>query len=127
MARRSVKITLSNKTPFELTLLKDGVQLCHGEWTDDIKPPDSIPPGTNGGGVVSWQSESMSGGIFTGTEGWVKYVIPPDPEEVDQNSPAHSKCPGELLYIYWNNPFVWDDDTRPIGWGTHMEDITPPL
>jgi hypothetical protein len=97
MARRSIRVTLSNNTLFTLELASVSGP-CHGSWTDPWEPPAQILPRTHG----AWQSESS--GIATGTEGWVKYLIKNtdgDPRFTNQS------CPEEMVYIHWDNPFVW--------------------
>src|SRR5579864_4671023 len=96
MARRSTQITLQNNTDLDLTLVH--WHLCHGEWSDGYPvPPATIKKGT----TVTLQSESS--GIGTGTEGWVTYQITnPTP------------CVPELVYVYWDNPFVWANDTKAV-------------
>ncbi len=107
MAKRSVRITLSNNTEFDLKLLAS--DLGGGEWTDPWQPPQVIHSKTHGG----WQSES--GGIMTGTEGWVKYVT----------DTTGTSCPQELVYIHWNNPYIWAEDTKPIDWKVSTSDGGP--
>jgi hypothetical protein len=113
MPKRSTRVTLSNNTPFTLTLLDPAISSndpCHGSWTDGgWRPPSQIQPQTHG----AWQSESS--GIATGTEGWVKYLIDPG-----------SPCPQELIYIHWDNPFVWSSDTKPIDFMVSTSDVVPP-
>lgn len=106
MSRRDVNITLSNNTPFTLTLVGSSGP-CHGDWT--AQPPQQIQSKTHG----VWQSDSS--GILTGTEGWVKYVI-------ESSTPG---CPQELVYIHWDNPFVWDNNTTPLDFAVSTNDITP--
>ncbi len=83
MAARTVQIILTNHSGFALTKSFD--HLCHGDWTPQLRPPDTIADGAK----VTWKSES--GGIATGTEAYVKYTI-------DRN--------GDTVYIYWDNPFT---------------------
>ncbi|MCW2651661.1 MAG: hypothetical protein JWR32_2637 [Mycobacterium sp.] len=97
MARRTVKITLLNNTSLPLNHVADS--LCHGIWSDGLQPPSQVPPGTQ----ATWQSESS--GIATGTEGWVKYELSADP---------NTKCFNELVYIHWDNPFVYSSGTTPL-------------
>jgi hypothetical protein len=117
--RRSVRITLSNNTPFNLTLVDPSIAStdpCHGNWTDGgWRPPPVIAPKTHG----QWQTESS--GLGTGTEGWVKYVI----ENTDFDSRTVTRCPQELVYIHWDNPFVWNN-TNPIDFTVSYSDVTPP-
>jgi hypothetical protein len=110
MAKRSIRVTLSNNTPYPLNLLGSAV-LCGGKWTEGgWNPPAQIQPKTHG----AWQSQSD--GILTGTEGWVKYLI----EQSDK------RCFVQLVYIHWNNPFVWDKNTTPFDFEVSNTDITPP-
>jgi hypothetical protein len=107
MSRRATRITLANNSDATLTLVGKA-NPCHGQWTDRWEPPNQIPANSQGRLVNSWRSESA--GIATGTEGWVKYVIGNQ----------------ELVYIYWDNPFVWADSTKPIVFTVSTSDITPP-
>lgn len=91
MPKRSIRITLLNNTPYMLTWLASN--RCHGQWTDLWTPPRQIPPHSQG----AWQTESA--GVGTGTEAWVKYLL----ENTD------SPCLPELVYIHWDNPFIWPD------------------
>jgi hypothetical protein len=112
MPKRSTRVTLSNNTPFQLTLLDSRIASndpCHGSWTDGWRPTSQIAPRSRG----AWQSESS--GIGTGTEGWVKYLIG-----------SGAPCPEELIYIHWDNPFVWVGSTNPIDFSVGTSDITPP-
>lgn len=83
MAARSTRVTIHNETQQVLTHLSDS--LDHGEWTDPLSPPASIPPGA----VVWWQSESD--GIATGTEGRAAYRIDDNQHQFD---------------VHWDNPYV---------------------
>jgi hypothetical protein len=83
MAARTVQILLTNHSGFALTKSFD--HLCGGDWTPQLRPPDTIADGAK----VTWKSES--GGIATGTEAYVKYTV-------DGN--------GDTVYIYWDNPFT---------------------
>ncbi len=114
MPRRSTRITLLNNTPFTLTFLASN--RCHGDWTDPWQPPSQIPPNTQGG----WQSESS--GIATGTEAWVKYIL----NNTDSDFATGQPCLPELVYIYWDNPFVPNHDTKPIKFQVGTSDVTPP-
>jgi len=117
MPKRSTRITLSNNTGFPLALVADGAQLCHGKWTEGWQPPPAtIADKTHG----AWQSESggdipIIGDIATGTEGWVKYQLTP---------PAPS--PPELVYIHWDNPYVWSSGTNPSDQQVSTNDVKPP-
>jgi hypothetical protein len=105
--RRSTRISIVNNITSTLTLqAKAGP--CHGSWTDGWEPPNTILANTGGNLVNSWQSESS--GIATGTEGWVKYLTD------DQ----------QLVYIHWDNPFVWADSTNPVDFTVNTSDVTPP-
>jgi hypothetical protein len=108
MPRRSTRVTLSNNT--DLTLTRVAAVLCHGAWTNDIEPPTSIAPKS----CASWEAESS--GVATGTEGWVKYQV----------NNAGVTCVPELVFIYWDNPFVWSTSTRPIDRSVTTSDVTPP-
>ena len=122
MPKRSTRITLSNNTPFTLTLVDNGAQLCHGQWTGGWQPPSTIPSKTGG----KWQSESgghipIIGNIATGTEGWIKYALTP------MAPPPPAPPPPELVYIHWDNPYVWSPNTLPMD---HQQvstnDVRPP-
>jgi len=118
MPRRSIRITLQNNTSSTLTLLKKGV--CHGEFTDGLEPRlPRIPPK----GADVWQTESS--GIATGTEGWIKYAL----EDPGNDPTSGEACVRELIYIHWDNPFIWDGDTKPIDDPSSMvrtSDFSPP-
>lgn len=107
MPRRSTRITVSNNTDFDLTQIGTA-DLCHGSWTNDIAPPSTIAKKS----CASWEAESS--GIGTGTEGWVKYQL---------SNPA--PCVPELVFIYWDNPFAWAGDTKPIDFSVTTTDVTP--
>jgi len=127
MPKRSTRITLSNNTPYKLSLIgaegmgQDGP--CHGCWTDTPngkwQPPNPILPKTHG----SWQSESC--GIDTGTEGWVKYEIQNTDIDFSKNLPNGVPCGSQLLWIAWDNPFAWDN-TTPIYAHVYDVDVTVP-
>ncbi len=69
-----------------------------------------------------WQSESGGGSFLTGTEGWVKYIL-----EATSMDPSGNTVPSpELVYIHWDNPFVWDKGTTPIYPSVTVTDVTPP-
>jgi hypothetical protein len=120
MAKRSTRVTLSNNTNYTLSLL--GATPCHGIWTEPWRPPSQILPKTHG----AWQSESE--GFLTGTEGWVKYVIQNDDLRPGAQNDTQ-KCPQELVFIHWDNPFVWpsspDLDTFPLERSVGISDVTP--
>ncbi len=102
MARRSTQITLVNNTSLTLSLISNA-RPCHGIWTAGAGAWQQIP----GNAQTSWQTESS--GVATGTEGWVKYLIEG----------------GEEAYIYWDNPFVWDNNTNPYYSDVRTTDVTP--
>jgi hypothetical protein len=69
------------------------------------EPPNAIAPGATGG------MQSESGGVLTGTEGYVKYqVAGPDG--------AHG-----VVYIYWDNPYY--GVTHP-GWAATGGNVVTP-
>jgi hypothetical protein len=107
MARRSTQVTIQNNMDLDLTMVH--WHLCHGEWSDGYP----VPPATIGKGTsVTLQSESS--GVGTGTEGWVTYQITnPTP------------CVPELVYIYWDNPFVWSDGTSAVNGSVTTTDRKP--
>jgi hypothetical protein len=113
MPKRSTRVTLSNNTPLTLTLVPDAVQLCHGQWTEGWQPPPNQIMSKTAG---SWQSESH--GLATGTEGWVKYELAAPPNTA-------SPPPPELVYVHWDNPFVWGNGTQPSDQQVSVEDVTP--
>jgi hypothetical protein len=120
MPKRSTRITLSNNTLFTLTLV-GSAQLCHGKWTAGWQPPPAhIQSKTSG----SWQSESggdipIIGDIATGTEGWVKYEITAGPASAD-GPPTP-----ELVYVHWDNPYVWAGGTNPCEFSVTTNDKPP--
>lgn len=123
MAKRSVRITLSNNTPFTLTLIDPSIAStdpCGGNWTDLWRPPQQIQPKSHG----QWQTESA--GLATGTEGWVKYLIENTDDDLTADPTGNTLCRQELVYIHWDNPFVWDDGTKPIDFSISTSDISPP-
>jgi hypothetical protein len=103
MAKRSVTINLINNTPYYLVHYWEAV--CHGSWG----PVNGTPtPGPSSGAwtlpeviapnsTTSWSSADADFSIATGTEAWAKYSILCQPPLAGAN----------LLYIYWNNPYVW--------------------
>lgn len=107
MPRRSTTITIANPTDQDLTLIAS--HTCHGCWTNDIAPPQTIAKNS----CASWEAESC--GIGTGTEGWVKYQI---------SNPV-TGCVPELVFIYWDNPFAWRNDTKAIDFSVTTTDVTP--
>jgi hypothetical protein len=111
MPRRSAAITVSNNTDLDLTLIADKVMRFHGSWTNDIEPPSTIPSKTCAG----WEAESS--GIGTGTEGVVTYQI----SNPRGDPPVF--CQPELVFIHWNNPFVWRDATNPLEYWVTTTDV----
>jgi hypothetical protein len=109
MARRSTSITFSNGTPVDLNLVGTAGP-CHGSWTHNTTPPQTIASGS----TASWGTESS--GILTGTEAWVKY----------ETTNINPNCIPELIYIHWDNPFVWGSGTNPIDFSVTTTDVTPP-
>jgi hypothetical protein len=110
MPRRSTAITLSSNTGLDLTPIGTAGP-CHGSWTNEVSPPSMIPKKTCAG----WEAESS--GFLTETEGLVKYRI---------SNPA--PCQLELVFIYWNNPFVWQggsDGTKVIQYSVTTTDVAP--
>src|SRR5262245_31388629 len=112
MPRRSTIITVSNNTDRDLILTQ--AECWHGDWTNDIPPPSAIPRKTCG----SWEAESAS--VGRGTEGVVAYQISnPEPGKAPDepyiiSSPLLVQCRPEQAVISWQNPFIWDDLTKPI-------------
>ena len=109
MAIRSVRITLSNATDSELRERRSHwpYDPCHGSWSsDELKPPGLIWPKTK----VTWQSESSDFSIATGTEGWVKFEIF---NRAFRNRTG-TECALQVVYIHWNNPFIWGPNTKPL-------------
>ena len=99
MAVREFHITLTNNataTPpgapvaVGVMLKKTDEYRCHGIYTDDVPPPDTINPGQ----TVEWASESD--GVMVGCEGRVKYEIVAADTAAD---------PHGFLCITWDNPF----------------------
>jgi hypothetical protein len=116
MPVRSVRITLSNNTLYNLTLIGLAGP-CHGDWTDPQNPwpngwmpPHTIPSRTR----AQW--ETNSAGFLTGTEGWVRYQIENHDDDPVQPTPPPPqmpvKCRPELVYIHWTNPFIWNPNTN---------------
>jgi len=114
MPKRSTLIHLSNNTDFNLGRINNKV--CEGKWTDGSQPPpDRIQPKTH----ALWQSESGAGSFATGTEAWVIY-------QLDATDPTDSSISApELVYIHWDNPFVWDKGTTPIDYQVVTTSVTP--
>jgi hypothetical protein len=99
MPVRVFRILLSNN--LGVPLLNGEPHLCHGDWTPGgWEPPATIPARSE----VGWQSES--GGIATGTEGWVKYKIGRIPQVIPGGTPPAAVPTETTVYIYWNNPFL---------------------
>jgi hypothetical protein len=82
----SVKRRLSTNCTF----INYDAWLYHGIWS--IHPPAKILPHT----TVVFGSESS--GLFTGTEGYVKYM--------NDWSPTNNDCPeAPGIHLYWDNPY----------------------
>lgn len=94
MAARSVLCTLVNYTGEPLTFVGPP-QLDHGILTPGQKPPPAC------GGMAVWSAESD--GIMTGTEGRVTY-----------------RGPSGSVTLYWNNPFVGDNDYGATPGGAYI-------
>jgi hypothetical protein len=90
MPARSVNFTLTNSSGS--TIAKTFEHHCHGQWTDGLSAPATIPNGA----TIVFQAES--GGILTGAEGYVKYGVP----STDTNGDPTQ----DELYLYWDNPFL---------------------
>src|SRR6185436_330639 len=103
MAQREARIIIHNRSGY-LRLVKTFDHLCGGQWTPDWEPPGTIEPGADG---TKW---SESDGVWTGTEGYVKYdLVGPDKRH-------------GMLYIYWDNPFYGRTTSKYI---THVDDWLP--
>jgi hypothetical protein len=103
MPARAFRITISNDSTY-LVLNHAFDHLCHGDWTDGWQPPQQISAGGSGG----FQSESA--GVWTGTEGYVKY-------DVAGNDGSHG-----MVYAYWDNPYYGVTQFRFVASGG---DVTP--
>jgi hypothetical protein len=108
MPKRSTQFTIQNNTDQDLTLF--AANLCHGSWTNDVAPPSTIAKQS----TASWEAESSD--IGTTTQGWVKYEI---------TNGAFPQCVPELVYISWNNPFLWTPSTKAINHSITTGDATP--
>jgi hypothetical protein len=122
MSKRSVQITLLNNTPYTLTHSSE--YICTGSWSDVTGTPAptpaqnaSLPETVGPNAMIQWQSEDSEFSVFTGTEGWVKYSIAGNDE--------FNKPVSELLWIHWNNPYIWDSNTRPLDFKTSLSDVHP--
>src|ERR1700722_12368213 len=124
MSKRSVQITLVNNTPFVLTEYEEWI--CHGSWSNvtgspppTISPsPLSLPATVQPNAMVQWTSQDAEDGIFVGTEGWAKYTCP---QPLDSSDPT-----SELVWIHWDNPYVWSSRTNPIDFKTSLSDVSVP-
>jgi hypothetical protein len=108
MAKRSVTINLVNNTPYYLVHYWEAV--CDGSWgpvngtpspgpaAPNASLPAVIPPNS----TTSWSSADTDPSLFKGTEAWAKYSILCQPPLAGAN----------LLYIYWNNPYVWTSNAQ---------------
>jgi hypothetical protein len=117
MAKRSTQITFQNNTDVDLSLVH--WHLCHGEWSDGYPVP---PPTIGSKTSVTLQSESS--GIATGTEAWFTYQIN-NPAQVQDANGHVLNCVPELVYIYWDNPFVWDNGTQAVSGSVTTTDRKP--
>lgn len=87
---RSVGVVIENKT--NRRLIRQQVDISHGEWTRECDPPLVIEPVADdkSPGLGGWMVESH--GFATGCEGFVTYY----PEGYEQH----------LLKVHFNNPYV---------------------
>jgi YD repeat-containing protein len=90
----SVSMTFTNAG--QLPLYRHGGQLDHGCWTNNVLPPDTIPPLT----TVNFEAESC--GVATGTEGFVEYR--------PYGSPA-----SQFGHFYFDDPFIGDNAASASG------------
>jgi hypothetical protein len=100
MADRSTQVTLNNRTP--LNLSRTYANLDHGIWTNNVLPPENIPPQE----PSSWEAESD--GFMTGVQGTVTYKL----EGV-----------GDVV-ITWDNPFQGSNSytkSAPTGYEISLE------
>lgn len=86
MPQRTFRTIIRNPTS-DLNLVGTFNHLCHGQWTDLLQPPATIPPGGSGG------MQSESNGVLTGTEGYAKYDV------------IRAGTRVGMIYVYWDNPF----------------------
>lgn len=114
MPLRSVQITLVNNTPFALTEYRAG--LCHGGGWSGV-PPTTVPSNMQ----VEWQSQD--GRRLTGIEGFVKYTCPQAAFTGDGTPPPSTS---ELVYIHWDNPYIWGKHTNPIDPRTSVSNVSAP-
>jgi hypothetical protein len=104
MPERTSRVIIHNKTSY-FKLVKTFDHLCHGDWTPGgWVPPQVIGPGQAGG------IQSESGGIATGTEGYVKYDV------------VWGARREGMIYVYWDNPFL--GVTHPK-FATNGSDVLP--
>lgn len=94
MAARSTKLTVRNLTAFPLVHVGD--HLDGGIWTEPLRPPRLIPPGS----TMWWTSESD--GVLTGTEGRAEYAIGDT---------------GSRVEWHWSNPYA--------GLNSYEQDVGP--
>lgn len=93
----SVAITFTNTG--QLPLQRHAGSLAHGCWTNDVLPPETIPPLT----TVTFEAESC--GVATGTEGFFEYRPFASPSSV-------------FGHFYFDDPFNGDnqaDSSGPTG------------
>jgi hypothetical protein len=139
MPTRSTKITLINNTPFTLTHFDEdnshGTPLSISGVPTPTAAQNFQLPATVGpsGAYVTWYQQDTTTLYFSfsGTEGWVKYSA----QTGTLNSPVPPGSPPgtlpttepllELIYIYWDNPYIWNN-TTPIDAKTSLTDITVP-
>jgi hypothetical protein len=129
---RSIQITLYNNSPYEIQEFREN--LCHGDWgtvTPNVSNPIAgsvLPPTIGPDQMVQWESHQHDtlGVSFSGTEGWVKYSIQwinPGFTATNPNAPQYYS---DLLWIYWDNPYIWSGSTNPIQGRTNNADIPSP-
>jgi hypothetical protein len=75
---------------------------------------------------IDLSTERESSGILTGTEGWVKYIIENDEHDSTSTVLHPVPCAHELVYIHWDNPFVWGKSTQPFDSSVTTTDVPPP-
>jgi hypothetical protein len=75
---------------------------------------------------VQWSSANAEFGIFTGTEGWVKYQVSVPNNSYNGFDPTIPEFLSELVWIHWDNPYVWSSSTNPLDTQTTITDVNPP-
>lgn len=109
MAKRSVEITLLNNTNYYLQEYWEAIP--HGSWggvTGSPAPGAPLPnwslPSTIAPlSTTTWSSADSEFSIGKGTEAWVKFSLLCGPPLGQAN----------LLYLHWDNPFVWANNDPP--------------